>query len=78
MNKDIELALVEANRMNQYFTEGFACRYQNVFTQFAGISFGEMALTTDKPRTATIMALTNLKTVSLNKLGYKVIKTKYY
>jgi hypothetical protein len=30
--KDIESALIEANRMNQYFTEGYACRYQNVFT----------------------------------------------
>ena len=37
---------------------------------FAGESFGDVALTTDKARGASIIALTNLHVVSLTKKDY--------
>lgn len=72
--KEIELALLANALLDQYFTEGYAFRYHQVAVNYAGSSFGDMALTEDKPRTATLLALTDLQLVSMNKEGYQVQK----
>lgn len=40
--------------------------------KYSGQYFGEMALTNDKPRAASIIALTDLTVLSLSKSNYKV------
>lgn len=43
-----------------------------VAQKYSGQYFGEMALTNDKPRAASIIALTDLIVLSLSKANYKV------
>lgn len=70
--KEIELALLSCGRHEQYFTDGYVCRYHQVATSYAGLYFGDLALTNDKARTATVLAITPLHLVWMNKEGYKV------
>lgn len=49
------------------------CKFQKVFQFHAGQHFGDVALTTDQPRTASIVAATDqLHCLSMNKHDYRV------
>jgi CRP-like cAMP-binding protein len=69
---DDEVALLNAGRVDRYFNEAGLCLFKKVHVYNTFEAFGDMALTTDKPRTASIVALTDLHLLSLTKLEFRV------
>lgn len=65
---------MKSGALDRYFTENGICKFMSVALKYSGQYFGEMALTNDKPRAASIIALTDLTVLSLSKSNYKVNK----
>ncbi|CAD8130126.1 unnamed protein product [Paramecium sonneborni] len=73
---DSELILFRSGNFEKYFTNQGICKFMLVAQKQSGTIFGEMALTNDKPRTASILGLTDLKLLSLSKANFKQVGEK--
>ncbi|CAD8103285.1 unnamed protein product [Paramecium primaurelia] len=73
---DSELILFRSQNFDKYFTNQGICKFMLVAQKQSGTIFGEMALTNDKPRTASIFGLTDLKLLSLSKANFKQVGEK--
>lgn len=67
-----ELLLLRSGDLDRCFTSTGVCKFMCVAQKYSGQYFGELALTNDKPRAASIIALTDLIVLSLSKVNYKV------
>ncbi|CAD8070709.1 unnamed protein product [Paramecium primaurelia] len=77
---DMELLLAQGEDpwvlSNRYF-EGGVCLYQKIYTYYGGQTFGDVSLYTDKPRTASILVLSeDIHVITMNKSEYKQICEK--
>ncbi|CAD8156011.1 unnamed protein product [Paramecium octaurelia] len=71
-----ELLLLNTGNFDMYFTKYGICKFQQISQLHSGQYFGDMALTTDKPRAASIVTNTDLQVLSLNKANFKKIFEK--
>ncbi|CAD8167082.1 unnamed protein product [Paramecium octaurelia] len=77
---DMELLLAQGEDpwviSNRYF-EGGVCLYQKIYAYYSGQTFGDVSLYTDKPRTASILVLSeDVHLITMNKNEYKQICEK--
>ncbi|CAD8190819.1 unnamed protein product [Paramecium octaurelia] len=73
---EAELLLLYVGNFDMYFTINGICKFQQLSQVHSGLYFGDMALTTDKPRAASIIAVTDVQALSLNKANFKKIFEK--
>ncbi|CAD8067091.1 unnamed protein product [Paramecium primaurelia] len=72
----IDDALYE-NRQNPIYYQEGVYRFHKVFQYISGQCFGDVALTSDKPRTASLIAVSDfLHCISINRAQYKLICEK--
>ncbi|CAK94409.1 unnamed protein product (macronuclear) [Paramecium tetraurelia] len=71
-----ELLLLNTGNFDMYFTNYGICKFQQISQLHSGQYFGDMALTTDKPRAASIITISDLQVLSLNKSNFKKIFEK--
>ncbi|KAM3128413.1 hypothetical protein pb186bvf_019480 [Paramecium bursaria] len=71
-----EISLLRCGNVEKHFTSNIVCKFMSVAQYIPGQSFGENALTTDKPRGASIVATSDLHVVYLNKENYKKVFDK--
>ncbi|CAK86142.1 unnamed protein product (macronuclear) [Paramecium tetraurelia] len=65
------------NRDNPIYYQDGIFRFQKVFQYISGQCFGDVALTSDKPRTASLIVLSDiLHCISINRIQYKLICDK--
>ena len=65
--------LFQRYKKNEKFIQNGICKYKKFKTLFAGDHFGELALTTQLPRAATVIASTELQTTTLSKEDFNLI-----
>ncbi|CAD8099104.1 unnamed protein product [Paramecium primaurelia] len=77
--QDLQMELLLASQKNpfeinnMYFKDGI-CLYKKVFQFYSGQAFGDMALSSDKPRTASILVLSDeLHVLTMNRLDFKSV-----
>ncbi|CAD8121908.1 unnamed protein product [Paramecium sonneborni] len=73
---EAELLLLNVGNFDMYFTINGICKFQQLSQVHSGLYFGDMALTTDKPRAASIIAVTDVQALTLNKSNFKKIFEK--
>ncbi|CAD8210070.1 unnamed protein product [Paramecium octaurelia] len=73
---EAELLLLHVGNFDMYFTINGICKFQQLSQVHSGLFFGDMALTTDKPRAASIIVVTDVQALSLNKANFKKIFEK--
>ncbi|CAD8087500.1 unnamed protein product [Paramecium sonneborni] len=72
----IDDALYE-NRENPFYFQDGVFNFHKVFQYISGQCFGDVALTSDKPRTASLIAISdNLHCISINRNQYKMMCEK--
>ncbi|CAD8087745.1 unnamed protein product [Paramecium primaurelia] len=71
-----ELLLLNTGNFDMYFTIYGICKFQQISQLHSGQYFGDMALTTDKPRAASIITITDIQVLTLNKSNFKKIFEK--
>ncbi|CAD8199026.1 unnamed protein product [Paramecium octaurelia] len=71
-----ELLLLNTGNFDIYFTNYGICKFQQISQLHSGQYFGDMALTTDKPRAASIITISDLQVLTLNKSNFKKIFEK--
>ncbi|CAK57058.1 unnamed protein product (macronuclear) [Paramecium tetraurelia] len=77
--QDLQMELLLASQRNpfeinnMYFKDGI-CLYKKVFQFYSGQAFGDMALSSDKPRTASILVLSDeLHVLTMNRQDFKSV-----